>query len=211
MLRKTPIVALILLLIFVIGGCFEYEEELVLKDNLSGTLHVHYVTREGSEIEVDDYSLPTKEDEIRREIEEKYTSDKVKLDKFKVGEKGDWQYVDFTVKFNEVLDLNDLEQLGNSRIEIKEQGNGKFEFVRTLKIDSDWEENEEESVLAKMALSLVENAILDKVKFRFTVTTPKKINKNNADWVRNDNQAVWRFRLTDLVKKSRIDMHLDCR
>ena len=211
MKQKMYIVAFLIILVLLVTGCFEYEEELVIRPNLSGTVNIHYRQKEGSNVESDKFTLPTENAEIRREVEEKYTSDKVVLDEFNVEQTGEWQDVDFTLKFNKVLDLNTIKQFADNKFEIDDKGRGRIKFLRSIEINSDWNEDEDTSILERLALTFIENALLDNVKFRFTVTMPRKIEKHNADWIRDEDIAVWRFTLTDLVKKSKIDMYLDCR
>ncbi len=192
-------------------GCFEYEEELSLQANGTGTLRVFYRTHEDTEVNGDGYTLPKERDDIKREIEEKYTSDKVTLREFRVEESGGWQEVDFTVSFDKAVDLNSIRHFTNNKIEITEKSRGRYRFFRTMEIDSNWDEDEEASFLEKMAVAFLENAVLDKVKFRFTVNSQGEIEGHNADWLRDKKTAVWRFTLTDLVKKSKIDMYFESR
>jgi hypothetical protein len=211
MIRRYLTLTVLTVVPLIVGGCLDYEEELTLKANGSGELYVHYVTREGTNIESDDYDFPSEPDEVRQEVERKYTSDKVKLKEFDVEQKGDWRHVSFAVKFENLLDLNDLEQFADSQFELKDHGRGRFDLCRTVNVDSDWKEEEDESTLGRLAKTFLEDAFMDKVKFRFTVKTPRDIRDNNADWIRDKREAVWRFRLTDLVKKGHIDMFLECR
>ena len=211
MKRNRLFYFLIILTCLCITGCFEYEEKLTLNKNGSGNLHVHYKTREGVNIEDENNRFPSEPEEIRDEVEEKYTSKNVKLIDFEIEDYENWRHVDFTVKFKQVTDLNDLKQFTDSKIRIKKHGSGKFEFRRTLEVEGDYDDDDDDdSFLEKLARTALTDGLLNKIKFKFVVIAPRQIHKNNAHWVRDNKEALWRYTLTDLIKENRVNMTFEC-
>jgi len=206
MVRKVSTLLSISLIFFIVG-CFEYDEELVLNRDGSGTLLVHYTKMKDMDINDDNFNLPDDEDEIRSEIEKKWTSNKVTLVSFKVRDKEESQDVTFALKFKDVEDLNEVKQFADSEIEFHR--GKKCRYQRIISTDSDWD-LDEGSTFEKVLGSIIEETLLEKIKFRFEVKMPRTIDKSNAKWVRDEQNAVWRFTATDLIQGG-IKMVVSCR
>ena len=206
MLRKIGTI-FSLTFIFLITGCFEYEEELVLNRDGSGTLLVHYSKYKDVDINNDSFDLPDEEDEIRQEIEEKWTSGNVELIGLEIREAEKSQEVTFTLEFDDIRDLNDVEQFAES--EINFEPGRSCSYQRVITTDSDYD-LDDDSTFEEILGSIIEETILDKIKFRFEIQMPYKIDDNNANWVRDEQNAVWRFTATDLVKDD-IRMIVKCK
>ena len=206
----TRIIHLSLLLCsaLVLNGCFDYQERIVLNKDASGTMDVDYWTMNDVNLENDGYSFPSKEDDIRREVENKYTSDRVKLLDFKVTDEKDSRHVQFKVAFDHVLDLNDVEQFQKNRIKFTEIA-GKITFERSVFLndgDSD-SEDEPDNWFGKLVLGVVKQG-LSNIRFRFEVDTPYAIDATNADSKPGKNSAVWKYRLSDVMGQGDIKMTL---
>ena len=191
-----------------VSGCFEYEERLVLNHDGSGKMEVHYFTGKDVNIDSDFGKLPKEKEDIRSEVERNYTSNKVKLTHFEVKDRDENRHVYFTVSFQDVLDLNELKQFGDSRVEVDRRNDG-VAYRRTLSVDGDWDDDRDDSFLGKLVKAIVAEALLEKIKFRFEVEMPDSISKSNAQWVRNERVAVWRYRLWDLVHERRVEMRAE--
>jgi hypothetical protein len=196
MIRKVYII-LGIIVTFLVAGCFEYEEELVLNKDGSGTLMVHYSKLKDADVQNENLHLPDNEAEIRDEIEKKWTSKKVSLMDLNIRDREKSQDVTFTLKFRDVRDLNDLEQFADSNIEFKPGRHCRYQRVITS--DSEWDGNSN-STFEQVLTSIIEETILDKIKFRFEIKMPNKIANHNADWIRDERNAIWRFTASDLVK-----------
>ncbi|MBN2009166.1 hypothetical protein JW960_07455 [candidate division KSB1 bacterium] len=209
-MRASKIYTSILLVtaVLFIGGCFEFEERMVLKKDGSGTLEVEYWTMEDVNINGDGYEFPEKEADIRDEVIEKYTSDNVKLMDFKVYYQEDSRHVRFTVKFDNVDDLNDLKQFHENKIRFKRDGH-RIDFERTVFIDNDDNnlDDEPNNTFEKFVVGLVKEG-LSNIKFRFELELPYEINDSNADWISGKHRAVWKYRLSDVINKDDIVMKL---
>ena len=196
----------VFLIALVVGGCFEYEEEMVLNRDGSGSLTVHISKLKDVKID-DNYDWPEDEEEIHDRITEKWTSKHVKLVNFRARDREKTQDVDFTLKFDNVLDLNNVDQFMDSQIDFKPGAD--FYYRRIISTDSDDSYDEDEnSTFGKIIKSIVVEA-LDNLKFRYEIKMPKDITDNNADWVRNKRNAIWRFTAADLVN-GKFEMIVNC-
>ncbi len=207
-IRRYASLGLIAITALFIVGCFEFEERLVLKKDGSGTLEVEYWTMDDVNLDVEDYRFPDKEADIREEVENKYTSDRVKLEDFKVRYQDKSRHVRFKIAFKDFEDLNDLRQFQENEIEIKRQGK-KFEFHRTVYIndgDSDLS-NEPDNAFEAFVVGIVKEG-LSNIKFRFEVEMPYDIVASNADWTPGERRAVWKYRLSDVISKGEVNMKL---
>lgn len=207
MLRKSSVLFTIMAIAFWVAGCFEYEEELIINRDGSGTLTVHYSKWKDVQIDDDRYDFPEDEDEIRNEIEEKWTCKRVKLVDLQVRDRDKSQDVDFTLQFKDVRDLNEVEQFAESEIEFNPGRHCRFQ--RVIYAEGDWN-FKNSSTFEQVIKSIIEESVLDKLKFRFEVKMPQKINKNNANWIRNERNAVWKFTATDLIEGD-IKMVANCK
>ena len=117
MINKRHIYLLmIFILTLTMAGCFEFEERIYLNKDDSGTMEVEYWTLDDVNIQNDSFDFPQKEADIRKEVEEKYTSDRVKLKEFNVKYDDNSRLVRFKVAFDNVLDLNGVPQFHKNRI-----------------------------------------------------------------------------------------------
>lgn len=195
----------ILMTVVIITGCLNYEERIILNKDGSGEMEVHYYAERN--VKINDYGfLSEDEEEIRREVERKYTSSRVKLTHFDIRDKNSKRHVYFTVNFKNVEDLNDLDLFADSRIKMEKKGR-RLSLQRYLEIskDDDWDESD--SFIEEAIKSTVEDMVLDKIKFRFEWIMPGKIEKSNADYEHGSNRAVWRFRLSDVMGRETVEMY----
>lgn len=187
-------------------GCLNYEERIILKRDGSGQMKVHYYANKKMKTKGDFVIIAEDEEEIREEIEERYTSKRVRLSDFRVKDKDNKQHVYFTLDFKDIEDLNDLRQFKDSQIKLV-RGIGRLSFQRSFQIgDEDW--GKSDSALERMVKSILEDAVLQKIRFRFEVIMPGKIEESNADYLRGSNRAVWRFRLSDVMGKEEVKMYV---
>jgi len=187
-------------------GCLNYEERIILKRDGSGQMEVHYYANKKMTTRGDYVVIAEDEEEIREEIEERYTSERVKLSHFRVKDKDNKRHVYFTLDFKDIEDLNDLRQFKDSQIKLV-RGIGILSFQRCFQIgDEDWDESD--SAFERMVKSIVEDAVLQKIKFRFEVIMPGKIEESDAHYLRGSNRAVWRFRLSDIIGKEEVKMYV---
>lgn len=214
--KRYPILFILLIILVMISGCFEYEEVLVLNKDSSGTMEVDLWFNKDVNIEDEDFRLSQEKEEMESDIREKYTSDKVKLIAYEMNEKGDRKHVNFKVAFNHVLDLNELKQFSENDIAFRKV-NGRMNFDRTLYLnhddtsdDEDVEEKEDEdedpsNLLERMVLALVDEFLQD-IKFRFEVITPSKIKETNSEFTTGKKRATWSYRLSDIIKDKKVTL-----
>jgi len=207
-IKKSFTFVILSLMVLMICGCFEFEERLIVNKDGSGTLEIEYWTWKDVNINDDSISLPKEKESIRKEIEEKYLSEKIKLLNLKVQEKDKTRHVRFKLSFTNILDLNEVPQFQKNKIQFKKSGNN-ISFIRTvfIKENEEDEKEEPENVFEKLILSMVEEG-LSNIKFRFELSTPYKIAETNADWAPGDNRAVWKYRLSDVMYKKEVKMEM---
>lgn len=204
------IAGLLILLIsaLCIGGCFDYQERIVLNQNASGSMEVDYWIMDGVKINNGEFSFPARQGNIREEVERKYTSDKVKLTEFKVSDDKNTRHVHFKVAFDNILDLNDVEQFQESKIIFTKSGkNITYERSIYLHNGNQAGQDKPEGLFGKLILGLVKDG-LSNIKFRFEVESPYPIDKSNANSITGKNRAIWKFRLSDVMDQNEIEMRL---
>ena len=209
-MRSGRITCLCLLLLsaLCLSGCFDYQERIVLNKDASGTMEVDYWKMNNVDIENKNYSFPAEADDIHREVERKYTSAKVKLTEFNVTEEKDSQHAHFKVAFDNILDLNDVEQFQKNKIRFTMSGD-KISLERSIYLNNGngGGNKESDDLFGKMVQGLVKQG-LSNIRFRFEIDTPYTINESNADSRPGKNRAVWKFRLSDVMDKSDVEMKL---
>ncbi len=208
MMRTKSIYAMTLLFITaMISGCFEFEERIHLNGDNSGSMEIEYWTLKDVHVDDDSFDLPEKEEDIRKEVEEKYTSDKVTLKEFHVKYDERSRQVRFKVAFDNVLDLNGIDQFHKNRIEFNRSGKS-IRFFRSIDLDDldINEENDTDNFIGRIVMNLLEEGF-SKVKFRFEVESPFAIKTSNADFTPGDKRAVWKFRLSDVMYDRKVDMN----
>lgn len=206
----TRIAGLLILMIsaLCIGGCFDYQERIVLNKDASGTMAVDYWMMNDVHINNGEYSFPGKKDNIRQEVERKYTSDKIKLTEFKVSDEKDTWHVHFKLAFDNILDLNDVEQFQKNKIKFTQSGKN-ISYERSIYLNGGNEagQKQPEGLFGKLVLGLVKDG-LSNIQFRFEVVTPYRIDQSNAGSRPGENRAVWKFRLSDVMDQQDFDMRL---
>jgi hypothetical protein len=196
----------ILMMSFFINGCFEFEERLMIKKDGSGTMDVEYWTMGDVKIDNDNYNFPEKEADIRKEVETKYTSNKVKLVDFNVLQQEKSRHVRFKVQFENVENLNELEQFQKNTVEFHRNGN-KIDFRRTVYVNENDSDKEPDNAFEELIVTLVKEG-LSSIKFRFEVETPADIDSTNATWTSGARRAIWKYTLADAMSKPEIEMTL---
>lgn len=211
LLFKKPVALFLLTSLIFVSGCFEYEERITLKKDGSGSLEVEYWTLSDLHFDDDSLKLPSDEKDLRKEIEEKYTSDKVKLKDFDSNKEDKSHHVRFKVVFDNLLDLNEIPQFHENKIQFERSGK-KFKFCRKIMMkDLNMDEDEGPSnLLEHFIVNLVEEG-LSNIKFRFEIETPYDINESNATFTPGDNRAVWKFRLSDVMYQKEVDLTFETR
>lgn len=204
--RKIIYFILIISLGLFLTGCFKFEERIILKKDGSGMMEVEYWTLKDVNINDDNFNFPKEDKEIRKEIEKKYTSEKVKLTEFHVKEKSKSHYVRFKVTFNNIIDLNEVPQFQENHIQFKKSGK-KYQFKRTIYLqDNKCDKSDEaENIFESLIIHLVEEG-LSKIKFRFELEMPFKIDETNATWTPDDKRAIWKYDLSEAMYKNEIEM-----
>lgn len=207
-LNRITCLSLLLVSTVCLSGCFDYQERIVLGKDASGTMEVNYWQMNNVNIDNGDYRFPDKADNIHKEVVKKYTSDKIKLTEFNVKDEKDSRHVHFKVAFDNILDLNDVEQFQNSRIRFTQSGK-TISFERSIFLNDGHANNngEPEGLFGKLVLGLVKRG-LSNISFRFEIETPYVIDKSNADSTPAKNRAVWQYRLSDVLDKSKVEMRL---
>ena len=206
-LTRINCLCLLLCSVLFLSGCFDYQERITLNKDASGTMEVDYWTMDNMNIDNDGYHFPDKADDIHKEVERKYTSDKVKLQEFKVTQEKDSRHVQFKVAFDHVLDLNDVEQFQKNRIRFRQTG-GNISFERSIYLNNGNSNSDEpDNLFGRLVLGLVKQG-LSNIKFRFEVDAPYRIDESNADSRPGGNKAVWSYSLSDVMDKSDVEMKL---
>lgn len=206
----TRIIHLSLLLCsaLVLNGCFDYQERIVLNKDASGTMEVDYWKMDNVNIDNDGYRFPDKTENIREEVESKYTSDKIKLTEFKTNEEKDSRHVHFKIAFNNILDLNDVEQFQKNRIKFTKSGDN-ISFERSIFLNNGNADNKDkpDGLFGKLVLGFVKQG-LSNISFQFEIDTPYQIEETNADSRPGKDRAIWKFRLSDVLDQDDIKMTL---
>ena len=204
-LKRAAYTVFLLLLCLCLSGCFEYEERIVLNRDGSGTMEIEYWTLGDMEIETNDHVFPHMEKDIRKEIKKKYTSDKIRLLDLSVDNKKDSRSVRFKLAFDNLMDLNEVEQFQDSRIIFKKTGD-RILFERDIFLDGD-KPDKHGNLFGRLVVGILETA-LSNIRFRFEIETPYNITKSNADLTPDKNRAVWKYRLSDVMHQEKVEMHL---
>jgi hypothetical protein len=208
MTRKIVMVFLVLPALL-LAGCIEFEERITLNKDGSGSMEIEYWSL--SDLNFNDDTPDSSRDDrsLRESIEDKYTSDKVKLIEFTSDKEEKSHHVRFKVGFEDLMDLNDVPQFHENRIEFKRSGK-KMTFRRTIETeDINVDQDEGPSNLFEhFILNIVEEG-LSNIKFRFEIETPHDIAKTNATFTPGDRRAVWKFRLSDVMYKNEVELTLE--
>ena len=208
MTRKI-VIAFLILPALLLAGCIEFEERITLSKDGSGSLEIEYWSL--SDLNFNDDMPDSSRDDrsLRESIEDKYTSDKVKLTEFTEEKEERSNHVRFKVVFDDLMDLNEVSQFHDNRIEFK-LSNKKMTFRRTIEMeDINVDQDEGPSNLFEhFVLNLVEEG-LSNIKFRFEIETPYDIAKTNATFTPGDRRAVWKFKLSDVMYKNDVELTLE--
>ncbi|MBN1154057.1 hypothetical protein JXB12_03970 [candidate division KSB1 bacterium] len=204
--KKNYVIAILLTIVLVISGCFEYQERLVLKQDASGTMEVDMWFNKDLNIEDDNYNLSQEKDEMEREIREKYTSEKVKLIKYDMVEQDDKKHVNFQIAFPHILDLNEIKQFNKNKITYQKD-DSRIEYQRYIYFGDHEEDGDSEEVplnfLSRFVFAMLEE-FLQNIKFQFELETPQEIKESDADLKPSKNKAVWTFRLSQVMYDNKI-------
>lgn len=207
MKKNKAILILLISGVLLISGCFEFEDVITIRNDGSGTLAVHYSSYKESNMNWNGMKFPKEKESILEEIEKNYTSKKVRLSRFRVKEKDDYQHVYFTVKFDAVNDLNSIKQFTENRIAFDRISRSKIRFKREINIDKNKDKcDSDTSGLGGLILDLLEGSLFDKIKFRFELNLPGNIARTNANWEHADRQMVWKYTLSDFIEERVITM-----
>ncbi|MBN1350622.1 hypothetical protein JXJ21_14490 [candidate division KSB1 bacterium] len=203
--RKFIILSLLMLLVL-ISGCFEYEDVITIEKDYSGTLSVHYRSLKDSNMNWNGMKFPKEKESILEEVKKNYTSEHVKLIRFRVKERDKYQHVYFDVKFDRLTDLNEIRQFADSHISLAKLNSNVIHFKRVIEFDEDEKDEDDESELSRLVISLLEESIFDKIKFRFEVNFPEEMHHTNANWEQDSRHGVWKYTLSDFIGDKKIVM-----
>lgn len=194
---------LLFIFLFLLVGCFEYEENLTIRKDGSGELAVHYSGPEDSDFDVDGVKLSTKNRELREQIERKFNRPGLQVKNFDNRLKGDEQHVNFTVAFDQLTNLAKVRWWDDHRIDAGRR-DGRYYWQRTLKHDHEAEEN---STFGKWLKEEIAEELSQHIKLRFVIETDGEIIETNAR-DRTSHRAVWRFDGGDFVNSEVLEMKL---
>lgn len=206
-LTRISYLSLLLFSTLFLSGCFDYQERIVLNKDASGIMEVDYWKMDNVNIDNDGLRFPARTGNIREEVERKYTSDKIKLTEFNVNKEKDSRHVHFKVAFDNILDLNDVEQFQKNKIRFTRSGE-KISFERSIYLNNETADNKDpDGLFGKLVLAFVKQG-LSNISFQFEIETPYRIEETNADSRPGKDRAVWKFRLSDVLDKKDVEMRL---
>ena len=194
----------IFLFVALFAGCINYEENITLNSDGSGTMVMHYSIAQqlyammqmsqGTEQE------GQKEDEMPfkftdKEIREDMNAPGVTVEKVEQKAEGDQQHFYVHIKFNKLTDLNQTKPFQKMKFEWDETGdNVTFRQV----LESDKKQTEENPMGDQMASAMLGNA-----KFKFSVTLPSKAlpaPDTNGTIQQDGKTVVWEWPLLEASK-----------
>ena len=206
---KKGLTILLVLSILLIFNCIEYNEKIIINNDGSGEILISYSGPRDSDVDSDESKyifLKGDEYEVRRDIEEHYTSRRVKLKDFYYETRGINKYVEFALTFDEISDLEDVKNFRDNKVNYGKDRDGEYYFERNFPIDGDRDFNVSDNAFEKFIKDAVRDGILDKIKFRFECRLPYEIRISNSDYVRGSKTAKWRFTLGDIIDKKEFTM-----
>jgi hypothetical protein len=201
--QKSFLPFVFFIFVFLLSGCFEYEENLTIRKDGSGELAVHYAGPEDSDIDVDGIKLSTKNRELREQIERKFNRPGLQVKNFDNRLKGDEQHIYFTVAFDQLTNLAKVRWWDDHQIDAGQRA-GHYYWQRTLKHDHDTEEN---SRFGRWLKEEIAEELSQHIKLRFVIETDGEIIETNAR-DRTPHRVVWRFDGGDFVNSEVLEMKL---
>jgi len=188
----------VFLTLFFIAGCFTYEETIIINEDGSGRMMVHYYGLKKSDIDSDDINLYLgNEEEIRYKILDDYTTDKVKLTDFYVRERGTSKHVYFTVEFPSFSELNKTYKFRRNPVIFRRDD--EIYFRRVFEFDDDPDFAHSENGFEAFIKSAVKETVLDRIKFKFEVEMPERVLDSNSNRMNLKKVALWKYTLGDLL------------
>ncbi len=209
MLNKKMVLFLCFLLL-AMTSCFEYNERLIINEDGSGKLEVEYWGYSDSDMDFNDkeYWLSEDDDDIRRNVKKNFTARNVKLDKFRVRDRGEKRYVNFTVKFKNVKDLNRTRYFRkNGEIDF-DIDNGEIVVEREFLMDEDHDFSRSDNWFEAFVKETVKENVLDEILFEFEIELPYKIKNSNSKRKRGKKTAFWRYSLSDFQERGDVVMRV---
>ncbi|GBD95056.1 hypothetical protein BMS3Abin05_02676 [bacterium BMS3Abin05] len=194
------------LLTFVLTGCFEYSQKIVLNSDGSGELEIRYRVPVSRLLEVSDPKFPTQRYEIQHMIRKNYTSQGVRLNDLQIDKRSHSVRVYANFSFKHISILNTLPQFRNEEFGFSKDKN-EIRFNQAIHLsEKDWLQS---STLFETGIKFAfKKDITRKVKIRFEVQTPYPIESTNASYEIGDRRAVWHFRLSEILKNGTTQMEI---
>jgi hypothetical protein len=193
----------IFLFVALLAGCINYEENITLNSDGSGTMMMHYSIAQqlyammqmsdGSQQQGKEDEMPFKfkESEIRADM----NAPGVTVEKVEQKAEGDQQHFYVHIKFNKITDLNQTKAFQKMKFEWNETGDN---VVFRQVLEGDKKQTEENPMGDQMASAMLGNA-----KFKFTVTLPSKAlpaPDTNGTIQEDGKTVVWEWPLLEASK-----------
>ena len=197
---------MLLLILFVVAGCFTYEETIVINKDGSGVMLVHYYGSRKNNIDSDGLSLYLgSKREIKYKIMDDYTTKKVRLTDFYIRDRGSYRHVYFTIEFPDFDELNKTYRFRRNKIAFR-RSNGLYYFRRNFEVEGDSDFAYSESEFEEAVKSALKKTILDRIKFIFEVEMPHQIIDSNSNRIKLKRVSLWKYTLGDLLEKEYVTM-----
>ena len=118
-LTRFFLLSFFILVSVVSQGCFEYEEKIIMKNDGSGELFIHYQTERDMKFET--LYFPTDIYEVKYNIEKNYERDGLKSQSQKVIQKEDVTHVYMDFNFENLSAFNDVPRFENEEFNRSEK------------------------------------------------------------------------------------------
>ena len=103
-----------------VTGCFSYKETIVINEDGSGVMFVHYYGIQGSHTDIDDdndiFFVFGHDEDIKYRVIDDFTTEKVKLTNFSIRKRGSKKHVYFTIEFPSIEELNKTYKFRRNKI-----------------------------------------------------------------------------------------------
>ncbi|HFE52166.1 MAG TPA: hypothetical protein ENK07_01915 [Bacteroidetes bacterium] len=188
-----------------ITGCVEYQQRVTLQPDGSGAVEVRVEAPKDVNWETEGgLRIPRgTEEEICAEIRDRYDTPHVRVQSCRVRVVGDRRTTEFVLGFDQLSALNGLDLLGSrGRFQLRRDDGLEVRHTIDIEGDPDWEEAE--SRFEKWVKERLSDDIFSKIRFRYEIVFPERVEETNASWVRGGRVAVWRYTLADLMGRDRV-------
>jgi len=199
----------LIIISLLILNCLEYNERITINEDGSGTIRISYSGPSNSQINDNGNKyifLKGDKFDIEENVRMNYTSRNVKMVDFFYQKDGFNKYVYFTIKFENINDLLDVDNFRRNRVYFTKDKDGNYYFEKILDINGDSDFFHYENAFEKFVKDAVKDNALDKIEFNFECRLPYEIRVSNSDYIRSGNVAKWRFTMGDVIDKNEVVM-----